>query len=72
VIVSKTLAKSDYRIAHQHPLDDEGRSAFLRRVTDAARGMSASSFTAQVESHCADTQRRVHPCRIHTVPAVSA
>ncbi len=72
VIVSKTLAKSDYRIAHQHTLDDDDRSAFLRRVADAARGMSASSFTAQVESHCADTQRRVHPCRIHTVPAVSA
>ncbi|MBO0979354.1 ATP-dependent DNA helicase [Microbacterium sp. SD291] len=72
VIVSKTLAKSDYRIAHQHTLDDEGRSAFLRRVAEAARGMSASSFTAQVESHCADTQRRVNPCRIHTVPAVSA
>ena len=72
VIVSKTLAKSDYRIAHQHTLDDDSRSAFLRRVSDAARGMSASSFTAQVESHCADTQRRVHPCRIHTVPAVSS
>ncbi|MCK2036287.1 ATP-dependent helicase [Microbacterium sp. SSW1-49] len=72
VIVSKTLAKSDYRIAHQHRLDEEARAAFLRRVADAARGMSASSFTAQVESHCADTQRRVHPCRIHTVPAVSA
>ncbi len=72
VIVSKTLAKSDYRIAHQHTLDDESRSAFLLRVADAARGMSASSFTAQVESHCADTQRRVHPCRIHTVPAVSS
>ncbi len=72
VIVSKTLAKSDYRIAHQHTLSDESRSAFLRRVSDAARGMSASSFTAQVESHCADTQRRVHPCRIHTVPAVSS
>lgn len=72
VIVSKTLAKSDYRIAHQHTLDDDSRTAFLRRVSDAARGMSASSFTAQVESHCADTQRRVHPCRIHTVPAVSS
>ncbi len=72
VIVSKTLAKSDYRIAHQHTLDDESRSTFLRRVAGAARGMSASSFTAQVESHCADTQRRVHPCRIHTVPAVSS
>ncbi|WP_301111555.1 ATP-dependent DNA helicase [Microbacterium sp.] len=72
VIVSKTLAKSEYRIAHQHTLSDESRSAFLRRVSDAARGMSASSFTAQVESHCADTQRRVNPCRIHTVPAVSS
>lgn len=72
VIVSKTLAKSEYRIAHQHTLDGESRSAFLMRVSDAARGMSASSFTAQVESHCADTQRRVHPCRIHTVPAVSS
>lgn len=72
VIVSKTLSQSDYRVAHQHTLGDEAREAFLRRVADAARGMSASSFTAQVESHCADTQRRVHPCRIHTVPAVSA
>jgi superfamily I DNA/RNA helicase len=73
VIVSKTLAKSEYRIAHQHTLDDEGRETFLRRVADAARGMSASSFTAQVEAHCADTQAgRVKPCRIHTVPAVSA
>lgn len=72
VIVSKTLAKSEYRVAHQHPLDDEARATFLRRVAEAARGMSASSFTAQVESHCADTQRRVYPCRIHTVPAVSA
>jgi superfamily I DNA/RNA helicase len=73
VLVSKTLAKSDYRIAHQHTLDDEGRTAFLLRVADAARGMAASSFTAQVEAHCADTQgNRVKPCRIHTVPAVSA
>ncbi len=72
VIVSKTLAKSDYRVAHQHTLGDEAREAFLRRVGEAARGMSASSFTAQVESHCADTQRRVNPCRIHTVPAVSS
>ncbi|WP_312673171.1 ATP-dependent DNA helicase [Microbacterium sp.] len=72
VIVSKTLAKSDYRIAHQHALDAEARSQFLHRVAEVARGMSAASFTAQVEAHCADTQRRVHPCRIHTVPAVSA
>lgn len=73
VLVSKTLAKSDYRIAHQHTLDDDGRAAFLLRVAEAARGMAASSFTAQVEAHCADTQgNRVKPCRIHTVPAVSA
>ena len=72
VIVSKTLARSDYRVAHQHTLGDDDRAAFLRRVADAARGMAASSFTAQVEAHCADTQRRLQPCRIHTVPAVSA
>ncbi|WCM56326.1 ATP-dependent helicase [Microbacterium sp. EF45047] len=72
VIVSKTLSGSDYRIAHQHTLDDEARAAFLRRVAEAARGMAASSFTAQVEAHCADIQRRINPCRIHTVPAVSA
>ncbi|WP_312171552.1 ATP-dependent DNA helicase [Microbacterium sp.] len=72
VIVSKTLSKSDYRVAHQHTLEPDSRDAFLRRVGEAARGMSASSFTAQVESHCADTQRRVNPCRIHTVPAVSS
>ena len=72
VIVSKTLAKSDYRVAHQHALDGEARTRFLQRVAEVARGMSAASFTAQVEAHCADTQRRVQPCRIHTVPAVSA
>ncbi|MFT4259020.1 ATP-dependent helicase [Microbacterium sp.] len=73
VLVSKTLAKSQYRIAHQHTLDDDARRAFLRRIAEAARGMSASSFTAQVEAHCADVQGgHVKPCRIHTVPAVSA
>ncbi|WP_309127980.1 ATP-dependent DNA helicase [Microbacterium sp.] len=72
VLVAKTLAKSDYRVAHQHALDEAARSQFLHRVADAARGMSASSFTAQVESHCADTQGRVKSCRIHAIPAVSA
>lgn len=72
VLVAKTLAKSDYRVAHQHTLDGEARDEFLRRVADAARGMSASSFTAQVEAHCADTQARINPCRVHTIPAVSA
>ncbi len=72
VIVSQTLAKSDYRVAHQHALGPETRAAFLRRVAEAARGMSAASFTAQVEAHCADTQQRVHPCRIHTIEAVSS
>lgn len=72
VLVAKTLAGSDYRVAHQHTLDDQARTVFLNRIADAARGMSASSFTAQVEAHCADTQWRVQPCRIHTVPAVSA
>lgn len=72
VIVSKTVGKASYRVAHQHTLDDDSRAAFLRRVAEAGRGMAASSFTAQVEAHCADTQVRVQTCRIHTIPAVSA
>ncbi|WP_194422051.1 ATP-dependent helicase [Microbacterium abyssi] len=72
LIVSKTLSGSHYRVAHQHTLEGEGRMRFLNRLADAARGMSAGSFTAHVEAHCADVQWRVQPCRIHTVPAVSA
>ncbi|MEE2815028.1 MAG: PD-(D/E)XK nuclease family protein, partial [Actinomycetota bacterium] len=72
VVVSKTVGKAQYRVAHQHTLGDEARTAFLQRVVAAGRGMAASSFTAQVEAHCADTQVRVSPCHIHTVPAVSA
>ncbi|MFJ4224608.1 UvrD-helicase domain-containing protein [Microbacterium sp. NPDC089695] len=72
VLVAKTLAGSDFRVAHQHTLAGEERVQFLRRIADAARGMSASSFTAHVDAHCADTQWRVQPCRIHTVAAVSA
>lgn len=72
LLVAQTLAKSDYRIAHQHRLEGEERARFLGRLADAARGMSGRSFTAHVESHCADVQWRVQPCRIHTVPAVSA
>jgi superfamily I DNA/RNA helicase/RecB family exonuclease len=71
VIVSQTLAKSDYRVAHQHRLADEPRAEFLRRVAEAARGMSASSFIAQVDAHCTEGMF-VKPCRIHTVEAVSA
>lgn len=71
VIVSQTLAKSQYRVAHQHRLADEPRTEFLRRVAEAARGMSASSFTAQVDAHCTEGMF-VKPCRIHTIPSVSA
>ncbi|MER7797952.1 ATP-dependent DNA helicase [Microbacterium sp. NPDC096154] len=71
VIVSQTLAKSDYRVAHQHRLTDEPRAEFLHRVAEAARGMSASSFTAQVDAHCTEGMF-VKPCRIHTIPSVSA
>ncbi|GAA4490804.1 ATP-dependent DNA helicase [Microbacterium panaciterrae] len=72
VLVAQTIGASPYRVAHQHRLGDEARSAFLERVAEAGRGMAASSFTAQVEAHCADTQVRISPCRIHTIPAVSA
>ncbi len=72
VLVAKTLSGSDFRVAHQHTLAGEERVQFLGRIAEAARGMSASSFTAHVEAHCTDTQWRVQPCRIHTVAAVSA
>ncbi|MBS1696908.1 MAG: ATP-dependent helicase [Actinobacteria bacterium] len=72
VLVAQTIGQSPYRVAHQHRLGDEERTAFLERVAEAGRGMAASSFTAQVEAHCADTQVRISPCRIHTIPAVSA
>ncbi|PKI92081.1 ATP-dependent helicase [Actinomycetales bacterium SN12] len=72
VMLADTLAKSDYRVAHQHGLDDDAKTQFLLRVSEAARGMSAGSFTAQVETHCADTQARIKTCRIHAIPAVSA
>lgn len=72
VLVAETTAKSDYRVAHQHAFDDEGRAAFLRRVADAGRGMAASSFTAQVDTHCHASGARVPLCRIHTVGSVSA
>lgn len=72
VLVAKTLSGSDYRVAHQHTLQGEERTRFLNRLADAAKGMSSNSFTAHIEAHCADVQWRVQPCRIHTVPAVSA
>ncbi|MGN8024841.1 ATP-dependent helicase [Microbacterium sp. 22242] len=72
VLVAQTVGASPYRVAHQHRLGDEARAAFLARVAEAGRGMAASSFTAQVEAHCADTQVRISPCRIHSIPAVSA
>ncbi|WP_221585234.1 ATP-dependent DNA helicase [Microbacterium sp. G2-8] len=71
VVVSKTTAKSPYRVAHQHALVGEDRAAFLRRVAEAARGMSAASFTAAVDTHCTDGQW-APVCRIHTIKAVSA
>lgn len=72
LLVANTLSGSDYRVAHQHTLQGESRARFLNRLAAAAKGMSGDSFTAHVEAHCADVQWRVHPCRIHTVPAVSA
>ncbi|QBR73964.1 ATP-dependent helicase [Microbacterium sediminis] len=71
VVVSQTTAKSAYRVAHQPVLGAEGRAAFLRRVADAARGMSAAAFTAHVDVHCQGSHRPTL-CRPHTVKAVSA
>ncbi|MBY0687522.1 ATP-dependent DNA helicase [Microbacterium marinilacus] len=72
VVLDGAIGKSDYRVAHQHRLDDETRAAFLRRVAEAARGMSASAFTARVDEHCTVEGPYVPNCRIHTVPAVSS
>jgi len=71
VVVSQTSAKSAYRVAHQPVLGAEDRAAFLRRVADAARGMSAAAFTASVDVHCQGSHRPTL-CRPHTVKAVSA
>ena len=71
VVVSQKTAKSDYRVAHQPALAPEQREAFLQRVLDAARGMSAAGFTAQVDMHCQGSHRPTL-CRPHTVKAVSA
>jgi len=71
VVVSKTLAKSNYRVAHQQALLGDERDEFLARVAEAARGMAASSFTAAVEDHC-QGDRYAPICRIHTIGAVSA
>lgn len=71
VVVSQTLAKSNYRVAHQQTLLGDDRDEFLARVAEAARGMAASSFTAAVEDHCRG-DRFSTICRIHTIGAVSA
>ncbi|WP_156762031.1 ATP-dependent helicase [Microbacterium karelineae] len=71
IVVSKGLRSSRYRVAHQHLLAGEARAAFLRRVAEAARGMSASSFQASAESHCRGGMF-APVCRIHTIGAVSA
>ncbi|WP_110588844.1 ATP-dependent helicase [Microbacterium suaedae] len=71
VVVSKSLKTSSYRVAHQHVLAGEARAAFLRRVVEAAQGMSASSFQASVESHCRGGMF-APVCRVHTIGAVSA
>ncbi|MBB6392290.1 ATP-dependent DNA helicase [Microbacterium thalassium] len=70
LVLSKTLKGTHYRIAHQPPMDDEARAAFLRRIGVNARGMAASDFTANVDAHCTDDRFAV--CRLHTVKAVSS
>ncbi|WP_105565394.1 ATP-dependent helicase [Microbacterium halophytorum] len=71
VVVSKATGAAAYRVAHQPAFEPEQRDAFLRRVVEAARGMSAAAFTANVEAHCNGSHRPTL-CRPHTVKAVSA
>lgn len=72
LLVAKTLSSSEFRIAHQHRLDDDDLAKFLRRTGRAARGMAASRFVAQVEAHCTATRPWRSVCLLHTIPPVSA
>ncbi|GAB3602257.1 PD-(D/E)XK nuclease family protein [Microbacterium aureliae] len=70
LVLSKTLKGTHYRIAHQPPMQDAEKSAFLRRLADDARGMASSTFVANIDAHCTDDRFAV--CRLHTVKAVSS
>ena len=54
------------------PEDPAALQAALQAANIAVTPSGDGGFRSEVESHCADTQRRVNPCRIHTVPAVSS
>lgn len=71
VVVSRATGAAAYRVAHQPAFGPAQRDAFLQRVVEAARGMSAAAFTANVEAHCNGSHRPTL-CRPHTVKAVSA
>lgn len=70
LVLSRTLKNTNYRIAHQAPLDAERRAQFVQRVVADAQAMAAASFTAHPDVHCNDDRFAV--CRVHTVKAVSA
>ncbi|GAA1690517.1 ATP-dependent DNA helicase [Microbacterium sediminicola] len=70
VVLSKTLKGTHYRIAHQAPMDDQQRDAFLRRVVADARAMAADAFIGHPDTHCNDDHFAV--CRVHTVKPVSS
>lgn len=70
LVLSKTLKNAPYRIARQHPMTAQQRSAFVDRIVADARAMTADSFTAYPDTHCNDDVFAV--CRLHTVRPVSA
>lgn len=70
LVLSKTLKGTAYRLAQQHALDEQQRTAFLQRVIADAAAMAASSFSAYPDAHCNDATFGV--CRVHTVKPVSA
>ncbi|WP_254359646.1 UrvD/REP family ATP-dependent DNA helicase [Microbacterium hominis] len=70
LVLSRTLKGTHYRIAHQAPMTAQEREAFTRRIADDARGMAASTFVGNLDTHCNDDSFAV--CRLHTVKAVSA
>jgi len=71
LVVSEATGNNPYLVAHQHAHGPIERADFVRRVVDAARGMSSASFTAHIDTHC-EGAFGVSRCAPHIVKAVSA
>lgn len=71
IVLSKVTSKEpSYRLPRQHPMDADAREAFLGSIVRTAAAMSARTFEAPIDAHCATARFGV--CALHTVKAVSA